>query len=50
MEFAALPAVGDTITTSVVVREEVFGVTLADATVTCNGLTLVTTEMKIAIK
>ena len=50
MEFVALPAVGDTITTSVVVREEVFGVTLADATVTCNGLTLVTTEMKIAIK
>ena len=49
MEFVALPAVGDTITTSVVVREEVFGVTLADATVTCNGLTLVTTEMKIAI-
>lgn len=50
LEFAALPAVGDTITTSVVVREEVFGVTLADATVTCNGRTIVTTEMKIAIK
>lgn len=50
MEFVALPAVGDTITTSVVVREEVFGVTLADATVTCNGRTIVTTEMKIAIK
>ena len=50
MEFAALTAVGDTITTTVIVREEVFGVTLADATVTCNGQTLVTTEMKIAIK
>jgi predicted hotdog family 3-hydroxylacyl-ACP dehydratase len=50
MEFAALPAVGDTFTSTVIVREEVFGVTLADATVTCNGQTLVTTEMKIAIK
>lgn len=50
MEFVALPAVGDTITTTVHVREEVFGVTLADATVTCDDKILVTTEMKIAIK
>ena len=50
MEFAALTAVGDTITTTVLVREEVFGVTLADATVKCGNQTLVTTEMKIAIK
>ncbi len=49
-EVAALPQVGDVLTTTVVVREEVFGMTLADATVAVNGNTLVTTEMKIAVK
>ncbi len=49
-EVAALPKVGDVMTTTVVVREEVFGMTLADATVTVGGNTLVTTEMKIAVK
>ncbi len=44
------PQVGDTITTRVEVREEVFGMTLADAEITLNGRTLVTTEMKIAVK
>jgi hypothetical protein len=42
--------VGQTITTKVEVVEEVFGMTLAKATVTCEGETLVTTEMKIALK
>lgn len=46
----ALPTVGDTIVTTVEVVEEVFGMTLANATVTCGGKTLVTTQMKIAVK
>lgn len=46
----ALPHVGETITTTVEVQEEVFGMTLANATVTCGGKTLVTTQMKIAVK
>lgn len=50
MEINALPAVGDVIVTRVEVMKEVFGMTLANATVTCNGKTLATTEMKIAIK
>lgn len=50
MEIMALPNVGDKITTSVEVLEEVFGMTLAHAIVTCNGTTLATTEMKIAVK
>ena len=31
-------------------KEEVFGMTLAEATIECAGKTLVTTEMKIAVK
>lgn len=50
LEVVKLPKVGQTITTKVEVVEEVFGMTLANATVTCEGETLVTTEMKIAIK
>ncbi len=49
-EVFALPKVGDTITTRMVVKEDVFGMTLADATVTCNGKTMVETEIKIAVK
>ena len=49
-EIFALPVVGDIITTSVEVKEEVFGMTLAEATITCKGKTLVSTEMKIAVK
>lgn len=45
-----LPKVGDTITTTVDVLEEVFGMTLANATVTCGDKVLVTTEMKIAVR
>lgn len=44
------PKAGDKITTSVTVKDEVFGMTLAYAEVTCNGETLVTTDMKIAVK
>ena len=50
LEIADLPHVGDTITTIVDVREEVFGMTLADAVVKKGDETLVTTEIKIAIR
>lgn len=46
-----LPRVGERITTRVEVKEEVFGMTLADASVTgADGQVLVSTEMKIAVK
>ncbi|MBR6964445.1 MAG: pseudouridylate synthase [Prevotella sp.] len=50
LEIKALPSVGDTIRTTVDVVEEVFGMILANASIECNGKTMVTTEMKIAIK
>lgn len=50
LEITALPHVGDTIVTRVEVLEDVFGMTLASAEVMCGGETLVTTEIKIAIK
>lgn len=50
LEVIELPKVGDKIVTTVNVMEEVFGMTLASAVISCNGKTLVTTEMKIAVK
>ena len=50
MKILRLPLVGEEIETSVDVVEEVFGMTLANAIVTCNGETVAMTEMKIAIK
>lgn len=50
LEIKGLPNVGDTIVTRVDVLEDVFGMTLASAEVTCGGRTLATTEIKIAIK
>ena len=50
LEVIGLPKVGDTITTRVEVLEDVFGMTLANASVACDGKTLVTTEIKIAVK
>ena len=50
MDILALPKVGETITTTVDVLEEVFGMTLATATVMRGDEVLVTTEMKIAVK
>ena len=47
LEVKALPAVGDTIRTTVDVVEEVFGMILANASIECNDVTMVTTEMKI---
>lgn len=49
-EVKALPKVGDIIVTRVEVKEEIFGMTLAYATIECDGEVLVSTEMKIAIK
>ena len=48
-EIIGLPKVGDTITTEVVIREEAFGMSLAEATVKLGDKVLATTEIKIAI-
>lgn len=45
-----LPIVGSKIVTYVSVKEEIFGMTLAEAKVVCSGRILVTTEMKIAVR
>ena len=50
LEIFDLPKVGETITTTVDVKEEVFGMTLAFAKITIGHRTLVETEIKIAIK
>ena len=49
-EVIDLPHVGDVITTRVEVKEEVFGMTLAEASITCGDKVLVTSEIKIAVK
>lgn len=46
----ALPKIGDVITTKIVVLEDVFGVMLADATITCDGRKLVTSEIKLVVQ
>ena len=50
MQVHELPRVGDKITTTVDVREEVFGMLLVDATVRCGDRLIAETEMKIAEK
>ena len=49
-EVMSLPRVGETITTTVDVLEDVFGMTLAVATIECEGKTIATTEIKLAVK
>lgn len=49
-EVLDIPEVGDIITTHMEVKEDVFGMTLAEATVTCGDRTLVRTEIKIAVR
>ena len=44
------PRVEDMITTRVEIREEVFGMTLVDAVVTCGEKVLVKSEMKISVR
>lgn len=41
---------GSVITTTVDVDEEIFGMTLAHATVTCEGRTIATAQIKLAVK
>lgn len=50
LEIYSLPKAGDTITTKVEVIEEVFGMTLAHAEIVCNGKTIVSCEIKIAVR
>jgi predicted hotdog family 3-hydroxylacyl-ACP dehydratase len=50
LEIVGCPKVGDVITTCVTVIDDVLGMTLANGVVTCNGETLATTEIKIAVK
>ncbi len=49
LEIFGTPAVGDLITTRLEVQEEVFGMILARAEIVCNGRTIVSAEMKIAL-
>ena len=49
MSFLRLPAVGETLFTSITVREEVFGMTLVDAEVRSGDEVIATAEMKIAL-
>ena len=44
------PLVGQTITTAVEVVDEVFGMTLAQATIKCGDEVIATSEIKIAVK
>lgn len=50
LELFRLPKAGDTIITTMDVVDEVFGMILAHAQVTCGEETMVTTEIKIALK
>lgn len=50
LEILDFPKVGQQITTIVDVKEDVFGMTLASAIVKCSEKTIVTTEIKIALK
>lgn len=50
MKIVSYPRVGDVITTRLHVVTELFGMTLASATVTCNGQEVVTSKIKLAVK
>ncbi len=45
-----LPAVGSTISTRVDILEEIFGMTLANAEVKCNGRVMATAEIKLSVR
>ena len=49
MAITRLPRVGEMLHTVVSVKDEVFEMTLADATVMCDGVAIATAEMKIAL-
>ena len=50
MSFLRQPVVGETLITSITVREEVFGMTMVDAEVRSGDEVIAKTEMKIALK
>lgn len=50
MEIVCLPKIGDTITTTVNIVEEAFGISLVTATIKSGEKIMATTEIKIAIK
>ena len=45
-----LPLVGETLETRIEVKEEIFGLTLVDAEVRLDGVTIAETQMKIALE
>lgn len=45
-----LPQVGSIITTRVDILEEIFGMTLANAEITCEGRTIATAEIKLSVR
>ena len=45
-----LPKVGETITTRVDILQDIFGMTMANATVTSNGDTIATTHIKLSVR
>ncbi len=49
MAITRTPRVGQTLTTTINVRDEIMGLTLVDATIEMEGETIVTSEMKIAV-
>ncbi|KXB78084.1 hypothetical protein HMPREF1860_01127 [Prevotella amnii] len=49
-DIISLPKIGDVITTKVEIKEEVFGMTLANAIIKSNDKILATTDIKIAVK
>ena len=50
LEILSLPRAGQTIVTTVDFIQEIFGTTLASATVVCEGATLVKTQITIAVR
>lgn len=49
MQVMRTPSVGEKLTTTIVVREQILGLTLVDATIKVGDETIVTAEMKIAL-
>lgn len=45
-----MPAIGETLETTICVKEEIFGMTLVDAKVCIGNKTIATAEMKIAVQ
>jgi predicted hotdog family 3-hydroxylacyl-ACP dehydratase len=46
----SLPEVGSTIVTKVDILEEIFGMTLANAEIKCNGEVVATAEIKLSVR